>query len=245
MRCVVIIVAFLAMAARGDVLYLKDGRQYTGTFVSGNKTWIYFTTDARVSQSFRTRDVDWIEFGTKTAVSAHEREETPTVSGGPATPAETAPAQVVVSPSAIALAQALPSVLPPFPLATPSVGFGADAPADDGAIDSAYTGLGGSSGVLGLPVSVEKWTPDHRAVVRFYAGGDIYWTPDGGAHAIAGSLRASWLAIGGPVSRLGYPVDDEQDDQGGYSKMQSFEGGSINWNGKDGAKILYKDQTPH
>lgn len=245
MRCILVVAGFLALAARGDVLYLRDGRQYTGAFVSGNKTWIYFSTDPRVSQSFRTGDVERIEFGAETASRVHERGEMPTVTGALVPPVETGAAPVIVSPPAIAWAEVLISTLPPVPIATPGLGFGADAPPDAGAIDSAYTSLGGSSGVLGVPISVEKWMPDHRAVVRFYAGGDIYWTPNGGAHAITGLLRAAWLATGGPTSRLGYPVDDQRDEQGGYSKSQAFEGGSINWNEKDGAKVSYKDQEHH
>lgn len=242
MRCALIVAAYLAVAARGDVLYLKSGEAYTGTFVSGNKNWIHFTTDARVRQSFRTREVDRIEFGAPAAEeTTRNREATPAqeqeevvVPVPAATPPPAQPA-VIVPP-----AEAEAAMAPPFPLATPTSDFGIHTPPDSGAINAVYTALGGPTGALGNAQSVEKWTPDHRAVVRYYAGGDIYWTEQGGAHAIMGPLRTAWLELGGPASRLGYPIGDEQDAEGGYSRTQKFEGGRVTWTAGRGAVVEYR-----
>jgi hypothetical protein len=234
-RCILIPAVALAIAAQADTLYLKSGKEYTGTFVSGNKTWIHFTTDARVPQTFHTRDVDRIEFGltnkSVTPRAAKPREEPAATPSPPGSPRPVTPAAAPAPPPAVV-------TVPTFPLNTPRNGFDTSGPADAGAIDAAYTGAGNS---LGPPLTVERWAPDHRAVVRYYRNGDIYWTAKGGAHAILGPVRAAWLENGGPASRLGYPVGDEQDDSGGDVRTQSFEHGSITWDVYDGASIQYND----
>jgi uncharacterized protein with LGFP repeats len=110
---------------------------------------------------------------------------------------------------------------------------------DSGAIDSAYTALGAQTGVLGLPQGPQQNTQNGRAAVRSYANGAIYYTAQGGAHAIYGPIRAAWIESGGENSRLGYPISDQQDNNGGFNRMQTFEHGSITFNPTDGARIQY------
>jgi hypothetical protein len=239
-RLVVFVMAFIAAAASGDVLYLRSGKQYTGTFVSGTKNWIHFSTDAHVRQSFRTRDVERVEFGAKVAPEPEVQRAEPPVEAVPAPPAPP-PAPVAVAVPPPSAESAAPE---PFPLATAGSGFGAHMPPDSGAVDSVYTALGGPTGPLGEPLSVEKWTPGHRAVVRHFRGGDIYWTDQGGAHAVSGPILDAWLELGGPAARLGFPTGDEQDAEGGYSRRQVFEGGTITWDSTHGGRVQYNPAVP-
>ncbi|HET7028055.1 MAG TPA: hypothetical protein VFI28_10240, partial [Candidatus Limnocylindrales bacterium] len=70
----------------------------------------------------------------------------------------------------------------------------------------------------------------------------IYWTPQTGANAIWGAIRAKWAGIGWERSVLGYPVTDELGTPDGVGRFNHFgNGGSIYWTPVTGANVIYGD----
>jgi hypothetical protein len=245
-----IIVVALSAAGLADTLVLKNGKKYTGVFISASAGRVHFNAGAEGTHTFRTRDVQMLQFGTDTgareldadAVPATPRATRPAAAGedNRSAPAAqpTAPevqASTPAAPAPAAPAPATPAAAPLYPAeGSRTTPFDAT-----GAVDSAYTGAGGPTGILGPPRASEQTTADGRAAVRQYQNGVIYYTPQGGAHAMYGPIYAAWMQSGGENSRLGYPTSDQRDDYGGFSRTQSFERGSITWTQNDGPRIQY------
>ncbi len=241
----------LTPALWGDLLVLKNGKLYNGSFVSGTRSLVRFDTGRRVIRSFRTADVERIVFGPLASTSAAGPQssmpaatprQTPAATARRAPQAPTAEARgtqapVQQNPAATELPRGTARPLP-VPVTPPAVSTPLD---DSGSIDSAYTALGAATGVLGLPATTSQPTQDGKAAVRTFANGVIYYTPQFGAHAVYGPMRAAWTQSEGGGSRLGYPISDMQESNGGFSRSQSFERGSITWTQTDGAKIQYND----
>jgi hypothetical protein len=227
----------LALLASGDTLVLQDGKQYQGVFVSGTAARIRFRTRGRAVQTFPTRDVARIEFRTQVAddgIPARTPQPAAPVGGS----GEAAPPAAVDSETVPAPQPKAAETREPPPVATSLsalTDMNRPTPLDDsGEVDSVYTSMGK---VLGLPVAGERSTADGRAAVRQFANGFIYLTVQGGAHAIYGPILEAWVKSGGEHSRLGYPASDEEDSNGGYSRYQRFEHGSISWNPRDPPRI--------
>jgi uncharacterized protein with LGFP repeats len=53
----------------------------------------------------------------------------------------------------------------------------------------------------------------------------IYWSPQTGAHVVAGAIRNAWGGLGWENGRLGYPVGEEVVTAG--SRWQDFAHGRI------------------
>jgi uncharacterized protein with LGFP repeats len=64
----------------------------------------------------------------------------------------------------------------------------------------------------------------------------IYWTPRTCAHVVQGEIRDYWLKLGGPRSKLGYPVADETYTPDHRGRMSRFEHGEIWWYPDKGAR---------
>ena len=109
-----------------------------------------------------------------------------------------------------------------------------------GAILQEYVAVGGTA-VYGLPLTDEVTAPDGVGRFNhFSAGGSIYWTPLGGAHAVHGGIKADWVALGYEHSVVGYPTSDEYDVPGvPGARMQYFAGGDIFWSGPTGAHEVH------
>lgn len=116
-----------------------------------------------------------------------------------------------------------------------------------GLIRDQYRTLGGPAGPLGYPTTDETGTPD--GVGRFNhftgsGGGSIYWTPNSGAHAVYGAIRARWAGLGWERGPLGYPATDENvtpDRTGRYNHFTGSGGGSVYWTQATGARSVYGD----
>lgn len=93
-----------------------------------------------------------------------------------------------------------------------------------GAILEKFSDTGGSSGVLGQPISDEQVGPNGGRYTKFQSG-VVYWTPRTGAHIVQGDIRAAWEDHGGPSGPLGYPTSDEIPIPGGA--RGEFEHGTI------------------
>ncbi|MGY5885433.1 N-acetylmuramoyl-L-alanine amidase [Modestobacter lacusdianchii] len=111
-----------------------------------------------------------------------------------------------------------------------------------GAIEDAWQRLGGLSGVgwtYGLPTTDELATPDGLGRYNHFAGGgSIYWSPATGAHAVVGSIRELWGALGWESSALGYPTSDEQVSADGAMRWTTFQNGLITWSPAGGAHAV-------
>ncbi|THV51563.1 hypothetical protein BGAL_0106g00030 [Botrytis galanthina] len=86
--------------------------------------------------------------------------------------------------------------------------------------------MGGAEGVMGYPVSDETLTPG--GVTRFNMfshGGAIYYTVTRGAFWIYGDIYKKWMATGGELGDLGYPVSDEELAPDGVCRFNKFSGG--------------------
>jgi hypothetical protein len=93
-----------------------------------------------------------------------------------------------------------------------------------GAILEKYQDADGPSGWLGEPTSSERVAP-HGGRFNEFQHGSIYWTPQTGAHSIAGQILWTWNTNGGPAGPLGYPTSDGRPVAGGTESR--FEHGSI------------------
>jgi hypothetical protein len=65
----------------------------------------------------------------------------------------------------------------------------------------------------------------------------IYWTPRTCAHVVQGQIRALWLRLGGPKSKLGYPTNDETLTPDRVGRLSAFEHGEIWWYPDKGAYV--------
>lgn len=94
-----------------------------------------------------------------------------------------------------------------------------------GQILAKYVAAGGSNGALGLPITDEQAGPGGGRYTKF-ENGVIYWTPQTGAHIVAGEMRHVWeYDNGGASGPLGYPTTDQQGITGGME--QHFQHGTI------------------
>ncbi|MCI0409936.1 MAG: hypothetical protein L0191_15470 [Acidobacteria bacterium] len=107
------------------------------------------------------------------------------------------------------------------------------------AIDLKYTALGGSTGLLGAPVTSETPLPDGAGRVRHFKNGSIYWSASTGAHEVHGAIHQKWLELGAETGLLGYPQTDERDAPDGIGRFNDFQGGSIYWSADTGAHDIY------
>ena len=110
-----------------------------------------------------------------------------------------------------------------------------------GLIRERYLALGGPAGLLGFPTSDEMPVMNGGTQVgRFntFQGGAraraatgqarIYWSAGTGAWEIYGAIRDTWLAGGGPVGPLGFPISGETDTPGG-GRFNNFLNGVVVW----------------
>ncbi|KAA9154184.1 choice-of-anchor D domain-containing protein [Amycolatopsis acidicola] len=104
-----------------------------------------------------------------------------------------------------------------------------------GDILARYKALGGPASGLGYPITDELGTPDGVGRYNHFSradGASIYWTPNTGAHAIQGAIRAKWASFGWETGPQGYPITDElttPDGVGKYNHFSRADGASIYW----------------
>lgn len=96
-----------------------------------------------------------------------------------------------------------------------------------GAIRTKWATLGWER--FGYPVTDEMVAPDGRGRYNhFNTGSSIYWSPQTGAHAVYGDIRAQWGKLGWEQSYLGYPISDEVDFADG-GRANEFQNGGVYW----------------
>jgi hypothetical protein len=65
----------------------------------------------------------------------------------------------------------------------------------------------------------------------------IYWSRLTCAHVVMGQIRQLWLKLGGPKSKLGYPVEDETYTSDHLGRISRFQHGEIIWYPDKGARV--------
>ncbi len=218
----------LALVASADTLILKNGTQYTGVFVSGDRDRITFDTDNRGTRTFYSRDIDRIVFSPEDSSAQMprrtERGDYPREQRTPVRDDQSYSADRAATPRVV------------------DRGENQAAPAPVNDIQSEYQQLGADSSPLGPPVSQERALPDGRGRVQIFRRGAIYWTPENGAHAVYGPIREAWVRDGAEQSDMGYPISDEQPASNGRDRVQYFEHGAIYWNVDQGARFELNQQ---
>jgi uncharacterized protein with LGFP repeats/GH25 family lysozyme M1 (1,4-beta-N-acetylmuramidase) len=111
-----------------------------------------------------------------------------------------------------------------------------------GAIRERWLALGAEQ-ALGYPSTDELTTPDRAGRYNHFsiaAGASVYWSPNSGAHAVQGAIRAKWAALGWETG-LGYPTTDESTPPGGIGRFNHFSlaaGASVYWSPNSGAHAI-------
>lgn len=101
-----------------------------------------------------------------------------------------------------------------------------------GSIRSRYAHENGADGWLGFPVSEERHLRKNGGYSQSFEHGQVHWSSGSGAHATRGGIQSFWSSRGWENGFLGYPTGDELQVRGGAS--QTFQGGTLFWNGKNG-----------
>jgi len=99
-----------------------------------------------------------------------------------------------------------------------------------GPIDAEYLGVGGASGVIGLPTSDVRAASHARAACRScrrisFEHGRIFAKVGAGTHALWGAVLKAYLAHGGTSGRLGFPTSRVKG--GATGSFATFEHGRI------------------
>ncbi|GAB3285992.1 hypothetical protein GCM10027563_19530 [Parasphingorhabdus pacifica] len=102
----------------------------------------------------------------------------------------------------------------------------------------------GAHDVLGVPTTDEIVTPDGVGRFNHFTGSEIamgeasvYWTPDTGAHGVAGPVRDFWESKGWETGYLSYPTSSTTGTADG-GRFNHFDGGD-----GAGASVYWSDET--
>jgi len=98
-----------------------------------------------------------------------------------------------------------------------------------------YYDLGGPGSYLGTATGPETAVAGGR--MQTFHGGNLYWTPATGAHAVHGLILGRYQALGGPAAFAGFPTSDEQAVAGG--RASTFTGATIYWSPGTGAHEVH------
>jgi uncharacterized protein with LGFP repeats len=104
------------------------------------------------------------------------------------------------------------------------------------AINTAWRVAGGASGPLGLRQGDQKTVG--AGAEQDFAGGDIYFSPDTGAHVVSGAILTEYESLGGPTGDFGFPSAGEADGGVPGSRVSAFAGAGgavIFWTADHGA----------
>ncbi|GAA5047229.1 alpha/beta hydrolase-fold protein [Nocardia callitridis] len=121
-----------------------------------------------------------------------------------------------------------------WPTVARALGVPTDKPAC--AADGAIGAVAAASGWLG-----ECLTGEYQAgsgVAQDFHGGRVFFTPEGGAHAVGGMIGGGYQAANGFAGALGLPTGDEVALPDGRGRMQSFENGPLYWTPQTGAQAV-------
>ena len=101
-----------------------------------------------------------------------------------------------------------------------------------------YYADGGPTGDLKCPTSNQTACTDGVGKFNTFTGGSIYFSPSTGAHAVHGSIKSRWAALGAYTGILMYPTSDELSCPDKLGRYNIFQGGSIYWTSATGAHYV-------
>lgn len=87
--------------------------------------------------------------------------------------------------------------------------------------------------------------PVNGGQAQDFTGGQVFWSPSTGAHALYGRIGARYAEMGGAESWLGFPLTSEQVTPDGVGRYVHFQNGSIYWTPQLGATPVPKDIMAH
>jgi uncharacterized protein with LGFP repeats len=112
-----------------------------------------------------------------------------------------------------------------------------------GAIQERWNSWGWETGFLGYPTGEEHCQLKDGGCFQDFQNGAMYWHPTLGAHAITGLIREKWAATKWESGPLGYPLGSESCGLRDGGCFQDFQGGSIFWSPKSGARAVYPGEV--
>ncbi|WP_342318574.1 alpha/beta hydrolase-fold protein [Corynebacterium mayonis] len=95
------------------------------------------------------------------------------------------------------------------------------------------------SGIIGSCVNNEYDVAGGKA--EDFRGGQAFWHPSTGAHALFGQILAKYNALGGAAGWLGFPTTGETKTPDGRGRFVHFQNGSIYWTPQTGAFAIPGD----
>lgn len=104
-----------------------------------------------------------------------------------------------------------------------------------GAIGATHQELGAEGGQLRYPTGPEFCTIRDRGCLQRFQGGNIYYSPGNGTHAVWGAIFDAWSDQRWEAGSLGYPTSREFCTLKDRGCFQRYEGGSIYWSPGTGA----------
>ncbi|MGY1813428.1 N-acetylmuramoyl-L-alanine amidase [Blastococcus sp. SYSU D00820] len=98
-----------------------------------------------------------------------------------------------------------------------------------GGILATWRAAGGTGGPLGFPTTSDARTPDGRGYFVDFQGGSIYWSAATGSQVVRGGILATWRALGGTGSAIGFPTTSDAPTPDGRGYVVRFQGGDLYW----------------
>lgn len=109
-----------------------------------------------------------------------------------------------------------------------------------GGIGGQWNKLGGATGYYGFPTSSEQNVPgrgSRRARYNTFERGDVYWTPETGAHGIVRGFYGHYKNAGG-AAVFGFPTSEERTENGIARQTFDKNHGAMYWSAKGGLHYL-------
>ncbi|MDY5785068.1 alpha/beta hydrolase-fold protein [Corynebacterium sp.] len=95
------------------------------------------------------------------------------------------------------------------------------------------------SGIISTCVNNEYDVAGGKA--QDFRGGQAFWSPETGAHALFGAILAKYNGLGGAAGWLGFPTTGETATPDGRGRFVHFQHGSIYWTPQTGAYAIPGD----
>jgi uncharacterized protein with LGFP repeats len=102
-----------------------------------------------------------------------------------------------------------------------------------GAISVRYRSMGAEASALGLPISSEQDGPVRGSRTTKFQRGQIIWSGQTGAWAVAGAIGARF-ADPKIVNVIGLPIDNEKTGSAPGVQVQQFQRGTMYWTARNG-----------
>lgn len=102
-----------------------------------------------------------------------------------------------------------------------------------------WNSIGGSSSVIGVPVSHQQQGIPAGGSYQEFSGGAIYSSPASGTQYVTSAFRSAWRYIASERGVLGYPVTGPIGGLRDGGSFQNFQGGQIHYSPATGAVATY------